>query len=69
MTATPQTAPLLAETGGPFAGELARNPLGRVGRPEDVAHAVLFLASDEAAHVQRGQHPGGRGCGGGWVRG
>ena len=57
MTATPQTAPLLADSGGPFAGELARIPLGRVGRPEDVAHAVLFLASDEAAHVSGANIP------------
>lgn len=26
-------------------------PLGRIGTPEDVAHAVLYLASDEAAWV------------------
>jgi NAD(P)-dependent dehydrogenase (short-subunit alcohol dehydrogenase family) len=26
-------------------------PLGRVGRPEDVAHAILFLASDDAAWI------------------
>jgi meso-butanediol dehydrogenase/(S,S)-butanediol dehydrogenase/diacetyl reductase len=51
MTATPHTAPLLADPNGPFAGQVERIPLGRVARPEDVAHAVLFLASDEAAHV------------------
>ena len=26
-------------------------PLGRAGRPHDVAEAVLFLCSDEAAHI------------------
>jgi 3-oxoacyl-[acyl-carrier protein] reductase len=26
-------------------------PLGRLGTPRDVAHAVLFLAFDEAAYV------------------
>ena len=25
--------------------------LGRLGRPEDVASAVLFLLSDQAAHI------------------
>jgi NAD(P)-dependent dehydrogenase (short-subunit alcohol dehydrogenase family) len=28
-----------------------RTPLGRVGRPEDIANAVAFLASDESAFI------------------
>jgi len=30
---------------------IRRTPLGRVGRPEDVAYAVAFLASDEASFI------------------
>jgi 3-oxoacyl-[acyl-carrier protein] reductase len=28
-----------------------RTPLGRFGTPEDVANAVAFLASEEAAYI------------------
>jgi NAD(P)-dependent dehydrogenase (short-subunit alcohol dehydrogenase family) len=31
--------------------QMARSPLGRKGRPEEVAHAALFLCSDEAAFI------------------
>jgi len=34
-----------------LAGLAAKIPLGRVGSPEDVAEAVAFLASDEAAYI------------------
>lgn len=33
------------------AGKLARTPLGRLGTPEDIVGAAVFLASDEAAWV------------------
>jgi 3-oxoacyl-[acyl-carrier protein] reductase len=32
-------------------GMVARTPLGRLGEPEDIARAYLFLASDEAAFI------------------
>ena len=28
-----------------------RTPIGRLGRPEDVAYGALYLASDEASFV------------------
>ena len=34
-----------------LAGLASQIPLGRVGRPEEIAHAALFLASDEASFV------------------
>ncbi|GAB7348387.1 hypothetical protein MBLNU459_g6821t1 [Dothideomycetes sp. NU459] len=34
-----------------FGKQLARNPMGRMGRPEEVADAVLFLASERASFI------------------
>ena len=33
------------------AEQRRRVPLGRIGRPEDIAYAVFYLASDEASFV------------------
>jgi 3-oxoacyl-[acyl-carrier protein] reductase len=33
------------------AGMVSSIPMGRIGQPMDVAHAVLFLASVEAAFI------------------
>ena len=35
-------------------------PMGRIGDPEDVAAAALFLATDEAKFVSGRGHCGGR---------
>ncbi len=45
---TDMTRALGETTSGQWASQI---PLGRLGTPEDVANAVCFLASDEAAYI------------------
>jgi NAD(P)-dependent dehydrogenase (short-subunit alcohol dehydrogenase family) len=48
---TPIWAERVAQEPDVFAKLAKWYPLGRVGQPEDVARAALFLASDDAAWI------------------
>ena len=58
---TPATAGMLADEASRRSTEKLI-PMGRVGRPEELANAILFLASDEAAYITGASLPvdGGR---------
>jgi NAD(P)-dependent dehydrogenase (short-subunit alcohol dehydrogenase family) len=47
--AAPGTGP--DEAAAMLAATAANNPLGRTGRPQDIAETVAFLASDAAAYI------------------
>ena len=48
---TPMTAPNLLADDRSRSLSVARHPLGRVGKAEDVAYGALFLASDESSFM------------------
>jgi 3alpha(or 20beta)-hydroxysteroid dehydrogenase len=48
----PIATPMVLPDDDPSArGRLARTPMGRIGEPEDIADAVLYLVSDGASFV------------------
>lgn len=50
LTRSEMAAPLI-EDEGTYAALVGQTPLGRLGEPDDVAQAVVFLASDRARWV------------------
>jgi NAD(P)-dependent dehydrogenase (short-subunit alcohol dehydrogenase family) len=46
-----EEAQQLGEDSSRFLAESARRPLGRVGKPEEIAQAALYLASDASSFV------------------
>jgi NAD(P)-dependent dehydrogenase (short-subunit alcohol dehydrogenase family) len=48
---SPWVKRLLDDAGEPLESLVARQPLGRLGTPEEIASAVLYVASDAAAFM------------------
>jgi meso-butanediol dehydrogenase/(S,S)-butanediol dehydrogenase/diacetyl reductase len=51
MIATPASEATLLAAAHPMRGIASAIPLGRIGRPEEVARCALFLASEESSYV------------------
>jgi 3-oxoacyl-[acyl-carrier protein] reductase len=51
FTLTGMTAPTGSDEGAIIARNAARSPLGRVGMPEDIAFAMLYLLSDASRFI------------------
>jgi 3-oxoacyl-[acyl-carrier protein] reductase len=58
---TERFAELYESDGNKIDGRIQRIALGRLGTPEDIAHACAFLASDRANYIS-GQILGVDGC-------
>jgi NAD(P)-dependent dehydrogenase (short-subunit alcohol dehydrogenase family) len=67
VIATPFTTGML-EDGGKGAWVKSCVPLGRVGKPEDIASVAAFLASDDASYVNGASIPVDGGWTTGWFR-
>ena len=57
MTETPHTSPRLHGEANPTEEILSRVPLRKWGQPEDVANAIVFLASNESSHISGADIP------------